>query len=196
VAYAAPPESLAQFAEVVVMGGFYPASGEDRAALEALRDRLKAERLQRNWTYGHAGAQIDRSNNFLYEMENLRSGLKMENVQLWASIYGLRVEFSLEGFWNFTWPHDEVMMLHQLSRPFGAHHYQRLWLVSALQAWRERLGITAGETGYWMGLGDGAVQEWERTTSNPLLLRAMAQARVVKTAVTMTVWKQEDWIFT
>jgi DNA-binding XRE family transcriptional regulator len=180
---------------VVVMSGFYPPSGEDRAVLEGLRDELKAQRLQRNWTYGHAAAQVDRSHNFLYEMENLRSGLKMDNLQLWASIYDLRIEFSLDGFWNFVWPHDELTMLYQLSRPFDAKDFQRLWLVSALQAWRERLGITSAEVGYWMGLTAGAVTEWERTTSNPLMLRAMAQARMVKTSVTMKLWKREDWIF-
>lgn len=173
----------------------YTASDEDRVELERLRDQLKAERTQRGWSYRRACQEIGRSRNLLYEMENLKSALKMSSIQLWASIYGLRVEFQLADFWNFTWPHDEIMLLYQLSRQFDAWDYQRLWLVSALQVWRERMGITSSEVGYWMGVSAGAVTEWERSTNDPLLLRVMTQARLTKTSVTMKLWKREDWIF-
>jgi len=181
---------------MVVVTVVYPTGPDDRAALESLRDQLRAERERRGLTYESAGALIGRSINFLYEMENLRSSLKLSSVQLWASIYDMRVEFGLADYWNFTWAHDELHVLYQLSRPFDAANYQRLWLVCALQAWRERLGIHAAEVAYWMNLKDAhSVTEWERKSNDPMLLRVMAQARLTKTSVTMKLWKREDWTF-
>lgn len=179
------------------MTAVYVADREDRLALESLRDQLRDERRRRGLTYESAGALIGKSINFLYEMENLRSCLKTSNLQLWASIYDLRVEFGIADYWNFTWAHDEVHLLYQMSRPFDAVKYQRLWLVSGLQAWRERMGIGAHEVAYWLGLKDShAVTEWERKAADPMLLRAMAQARLTKTSITMKLWKREDWKFT
>lgn len=190
----APPSPLERFEEMVVTE-VYRTNRHDLVTLEVLRDQLVAERRQRGWTHVQAAAQIGRSPNLLYEMENLKSGLRMSSVQAWASMYDLRVEFQLEDFWNFTWPHDETYILYMMSRPFDAADYQRLWLVAALQAWREKLGVTCMEVSYWLGLKSNAVSEWERKASDPTMLRVMAQARVLDTAVTMKLWKREDWMF-
>lgn len=167
----------------------------DRAAIQVLRDQLVAERKRRGWTHVQAAGGVGRSPNLLYEMENLKSALKMSSVQTWASMYDLRVEFQLEDFWNFTWPHDETYIMYLMSRPFDAANYQRLWLVAALQAWREKLGITCSEASYWLGLKSNAVSEWERKATDSTLSRLMAQARVINTCVTMKLWRREDWIF-
>jgi hypothetical protein len=74
-----------------------------------LRDRLRNERLSRDWTYPQAGAQISAvGGTSCYEMENLRSSIKVENLQLWASIYDMRVEFIVRDFWTFAWPSGRV----------------------------------------------------------------------------------------
>lgn len=181
---------------MVVVTVVYPVDPGDREALESLRDQLREQRVQRGLSYESAGALVGRSINFLYEMENLRSSLKMSSVQLWASIYDMRVEFGVADYWNFTWAHDELHLLYQFSRPFDAAKYQRLWLVSALQAWRERVGVSTHEVAYWLGLKDAhAVSEWERKAADPMMGRVMTQARLVRTSVTMKLWKREDWIF-
>jgi transcriptional regulator with XRE-family HTH domain len=196
VASAAASPSLVHVAEVVAVTVInYKVHEEDTETLEVLRDRLRNERLSRDWTYPQAGAQVGRSENFLYEMENLRSSIKVENLQLWASIYDMRVEFIVRDFWTFAWPSDELSLLYRLSRPFDNHRMQRLWLVSALRRWRERLSVSTLDVGEAMGIKHDSVTQWERTASNPYLGYVMAYARAVGTSVHLQLWKREDWIF-
>lgn len=173
----------------------HPVQGLQRPELERLRDRLREVRLSRGLTYDSAGALIGKSINFLYEMENLKSAVKMDNLQLWASMYGLRVEFQLANFWNFPWPEGELAMLYRMSRPFGAHYMQRLWLVSALRAWRERLGVSPAELSVQMGLSPKTINQWECSATNPFMTRVMTIADMLDTSVTMELFTQEEWIF-
>ena len=166
-----------------------------RRELERLRDKLKAQRIARGWSYERAGQEINRSLNFLYEMENLKSALKMDSLQLWASIYDMRVEVQLANFWNFAWPDDELALLYRMSRPFDAAYLQRLWLVSAVRAWRERRGIKSVDIGKAMGFNPRAVSQWECNTTNPFVARVMTMASIMGTSVQMELFTREEWIY-
>lgn len=176
-------------------GGFSPLHQQDQQALVWLRDRLCNERRNFGWTHAQACATVGRSANFLHEMENMKSQLKLDSLQLWASIYGLRLDCQVRDFWQFVWPDDELMMLYRMSRPFADKAMSRLWLVSALSAFRERIGLSCGDVGFGLGLTRGAVSAWECTTTNPLMVRAMAHARACQTAVDLRLYTREEWKF-
>jgi len=191
-----PPDASSAVAQVVVMSSsVMPLLQEDRHTLVALRDRLTAERLSLGLTHAQACQRVGKTANFLYEMENLKSQLKMDNLQLWASMYGFRLECQVRDFWQFIWPNDELMMMYRMSRPFAEKPMARLWLVAALAAYRERVGLSCMDVGNWLGLTRGAISAWECTTTNPLMVRAMAHARACHTAIDLKLYTREEWKF-
>jgi transcriptional regulator with XRE-family HTH domain len=177
------------------MGYTYELDPRDHNHWRNLVAELHGYRKQRGWSYEQAGKTIGRSPNFLYEMENMKGNPVLLNLQQWASMFDMRLEFQLDGFWFYSWNDPELSLLYSMSRPFGAQQMQRLWLVSALKAWRLRRGITSTEAGEAMGMKRIGVVRWESEASNPTLARVMQQARVTGTQLQMRLWLRDEWVY-
>lgn len=170
---------------------------EDVATLGALRDALRELRQARKLSAYRLSANVGRSDEFVSSLERALSySPKMSSLQLWASGLDVRIEFGLEHFWLV--PHagsSEMLALYAMSRPWGADDHQRLWLVSALKAWRVNRGIDVAELAPGLGTDMDSVWRWEYESTDPFIARAMWQARLTGTRVTFTLWRKDEWIF-
>lgn len=173
----------------------YTLHPHDQDTLAVLRYHLVAARQAEGITQAQGGARIGKSDNFLYEMEGAKSTPSVAHLQEWAMIFNMRLEIQLEHFWLYTWPDDEVSMMYAMSRPFGRMSWQRMWLMAALQAWRRRQQISTTELGARLGMSRKGVAFWEAKSPDPLMGRAMVQARATGTAVQLRLWSREEWMF-
>lgn len=169
---------------------------QDQAEIEKIRDALTAARERS----GVSGYQLALGNglstDFVRRLENSVYGNpQLGTFQQWARLLGMRLEPGLEHFWMMSWPTSTAVSLWAMSRPWPNDAMSRLWLVSALQQWRERRGISEGQMGQLLGVSAQAVVLWEQDTLDPRLSRMMAQARASGTRVTLTLWRQDAWMF-
>lgn len=173
----------------------YTLHRDDEKELARIQYQLVGMRMAAEITQAQGGARIGKSDNFLHEMESMRSTPSISHLQDWAAVFDHRLEMQLAGFWHYPWPCDELSMLYQLSRPFHHRSWQRLWLVSALKAWREKQGISTTELGERLGMSRKGVAFWEAKSPDPMMGRAMVQARATGTAVQLRLWPREEWMY-
>lgn len=180
------------------MSSLYPAVAEDIAELEAIRTKLTQARRVAGIGAGALSHKIGRATDFISRMERgVRDSPHMSSLQQWAGGLDMRVEFGVENFWLHAHGDQEMLALWAMSRQWGSHGdaMLRLWLPAALRMLRIRKGISSDNVAMLLGLTPGAITDWEAMSGDPVVKRAMMQARALGTRVTMTVWHREDWVF-
>lgn len=179
------------------LSGFYPVHPDDELHTQQLRNMLKLVRTSQGVTAKDLSLQLGRSPEFVTALETGRSSSPLvSSFQLWGEGLGMRVEFGLKDFWLDAWPaSSEMSVLYALSRPWGAHHFHRLWLVAALRALRQRRGISIDVVAQKLGSTRGGALRWESDTTGPLLSRCQLQARATGTRVTWRLFSREEWVF-
>lgn len=183
------------------MAFLFPTHPDDRAEIDRMRQQLivirKATDLSAREVCRRAkddGVKV--AEDFMTRLEHERRDSPLiSSVQKWAGLLGCRVEFEIENFWLYPHGGQEMLTLHAMSRQWGADEYQRQWLVSALGQWRIKKRIDVDDLAELMGVRSEAVRDWEVEADDPVLKRAMLQARMTGTRVTLDVWRKEDWIF-
>lgn len=121
---------------------------------------------------------------------------QVSTYQMWAQSLGLRLEVGLDNFWLYSWPQSEMQTLYAMSRPWGAHAFARMWLVSALKVWRLRQGLRHKDVAATMGITESASMCWESTTEDPTVFRLLNQARAVGTRVSWRLYAKDEWVYT
>lgn len=169
---------------------------DDELATTAIRQQLRQARKEANESGYGLSAKLGRSKEFITNLERGVNGSpRLSTLQLWAGGLDLRIEFELTGFWMFAHTSGEMTAWYGMSRLWGADKDQRMWLVSALRTWRIRKGLDVEEVAPLMQIDGDTLRRWESESHDPLLARAMLQARVTGTVITMSLWRKEDWVF-
>lgn len=152
-------------------------------------------RKQYGLTHEQAGVLVGKSLAFTKAMENPKTTPQVGDLQLWARIFGLRVNFDIEGFWLYRWDIPELDMMFRLSRPFADDMWHRMWLMAALKAFRIRQGVASRDVAVRMGVSRKAVTNWEEESGNPFVARAFAHARACGGRVTIRLFDEQSWRF-
>ena len=174
----------------------YVVDDSDAAALQGLREQLTARRKDAGVQLEALSEGLGRNKEFVSSLEKgRRDSPYVESLQLWAGGLGLRVEFGLENFWLYSHADREMLALYAMSRPWGADQMGRLWLLAALSTWRQLQGVSLGHVAAGLGMTVDAVRRWELESTDPVLKRAMATARLCGTRLTMSLWERPDWTF-
>lgn len=178
------------------MAYLFPAHPDDLAEIERLRQKLITIGNAAGRPVGDICEEAGLSREFISRMiKAKRDSPKISSLQQWAALLDHRIEFGIENFWLHAHGGQEMLVQFAMSRPWGADAHMRQWLVSALGQWRVKMRIDAEELAELMGIRAEAVRDWEVDAHDPVLKRAMWQARVMRTRVTLDLWRREDWVF-
>ena len=175
----------------------YPSDAQDLEEYAKIRDHLIRERRLSGKSGKELAARTGKGDGFLHGLEKqARDSPLLSTLQEWPPIFGYRIEFGLENFWLHGHSDQEMLTYYAMSRPWDAdHRWQRQWLVAALKQWRVKQGVDVEVLAALLGVSSGAVRDWEESSHDPVLKRAMLQARLLGTRVTMRLWKQDEWTF-
>ena len=178
------------------MAYLFPVHSDDVDEIAGLRQRLIGIRLASGKPSSGACEAAGLPAEFMSRLETARrDSPKLSSLQKWAGALDYRVEFRIEDFWLYAHGAQEMLMWYAMSRPWGADAQMRQWLVSALGQWRVKKGMDVEDVAELMGVGVSAVRDWEADSPDPLLKRAMWQARVTGTRVRLDLWRREDWVY-
>lgn len=173
-----------------------PLHPQDTETIDELRTALFRERQLRKLSAFRLSRNVGRNGEFVSQLEQGDAASpKMSSLQMWAGGLDLRIEFTLEHFWMIPHMNTEMITFFAMSRPWGADAYMRQWLVSALRQWRVRRGIDVSVVAPLLGTDVDSVRRWEDESTDPLLGRAMWQARHTGTRLLWSLWRKEDWTF-
>lgn len=169
----------------------------DVQTMERVREKLRTMREDQDLSYAELGRRMGRHSTFAKVMEQgIAPSPKVSSWQVWAGSLGARIEFGIEDFWLFAHVDIEMAQLYQQSRAWGADAEMRLWLVAALRQWRVKRGLDVEVVGALLQSTGENIREWEAKSRDPFVARAMWQARVTGTAVTMRVFTDvQEWQF-
>lgn len=160
-----------------------------RAQLRQMRKELKISGYEMS-------RRLGRARDFVGGLElGVADSPQVSSLQLLASGVDARIEFSLDGFWLFAHTSRNMMSWYALSRPWGSDREQRMWLVAALREWRVKMGLDVAVTAPLIGVVPDGLRNWEDNSQDPVLARAMLQARATGTVLRMQVWRKADWVF-
>ena len=174
----------------------YVVDEQDAAELARVRAELTAWRQQLGMPLELLSESLGRNKEFVSSLEKgRRDSPYVASLQLWAGGLGMRVEFGLENFWLHSHADREMLALFAMSRPWGADEMGRLWLLAALSTWRQLQGVSLAHVATGLGMTQDAVRRWELESTDPVLKRAMATARMCGTRLTMSLWRRPDWTF-
>lgn len=170
---------------------------EDEYTLAVLREQMRQLREKADVSMSEASRRAGVSHvSAINALEKGYNFPKVSRVQQWANGLGVRVEFSLDGFWRFHHVDLQMLQLYRMSRAWGADEAQRLWLLSALRQWRIKCGLSAEKVAQLLDMSSDALQRWELGPSGDVLLaRMMWQARVMGTVLRLRVFTRDEWIF-
>lgn len=169
---------------------------DDVDELQRLRGQLRQARIDAGVSGYGLSAQLGRHREFVSHLERgVTLSPFMSTLQVWAAGLGLRVEFGVLGLWMFHQSDHEMLDAYAQSRPWGADEQARRWLVLALRAWRVRRGLDVAVVAPLLSTDGEQVRHWEANAHDPTIGRAMLQARVTGTRVTLRVWSRDEWIF-
>lgn len=169
---------------------------DDDAAIRDVREQLIKARDDIGISAPKLSARLGRSHDFVRGYEKRTEvAPQLSTMQTIAGGLGLRIEFGVENFWLY--PHIDMVMLEQYarSRSWGADLQMRVWLVSALRLWRVRKGLDIAQLAPLLSTDVDTVGRWEDRSTDPLISRAMLQARVTQTRVTMRLYSRDEWIY-
>lgn len=170
---------------------------EDRKALDALHGKLISARKDLGVSaHELAGREHGRHPGWIKNLESGKADSpRISSYQSWASVLGLRLEIQVKDFWLYPWVNQEMIAWYAMSRPWGADEMMRQWLVAALACWRARVGVDVYEIALKLKCSPEAVLDWESESVDPLVKRAMLQARFTGTRLRFHLWRKEDWRF-
>lgn len=178
------------------MAFLFPAHQEDLDEIDRMREKLTQIRMSTGKTSQKICREAGAPSDFIARLEKeRRDSPKTSSVQRWAGLLGVRVEFGIDRFWLYAHGGQEMLTVYAMSRQWGADDFQRQWLVSALGQWRVKKRIDVDDLAPLMGVKSEAIRDWEADADDPVLKRAMWQARMTGTRVTLDVWRREDWIY-
>lgn len=176
------------------MAQLYSVDPDDEDALDRVRLDLRALRLERGWTMQQVAALSNRDAASISLLERgVSPSPRMSTLQLWAASLDRRIEFDLEGFWEFDHDDSQMIWLYEMSRPWGQDAHQRLWLIAALRAWRLAKGIDIDVVARPLGMQRNGAFRWEWESVDPLMGRAMTTARLLGTTIVMKLYTRDQW---
>lgn len=182
--------------EIEVTYVYQPHPG-DEMALRHVAKELSAVRQSLGLSSYAVAKDVNTTDGWVNRLEKgVYPNPQLSTYQAWAHALGMRLEPSLDRFWLYSWPQSEAQTLFAMSRPWGAHAFVRMWLVSALKQWRLRQGLRHKDVAATMGITESASMCWESTTEDPTMFRLLNQARAVGTQVTWRLYSQDEWIYT
>lgn len=168
----------------------------DDAALTQLCARLRQVRLDAKVPAATLSRQLGRNEEFVTQLEVRKNKSPlMSSLQQWAGGLDMRIEFGVDNFWMFPHSDSQMRTYYAMSRGWGADDAMRLWLVSALRWWRIRKGIDVTDVAPDLMTDVESVRRWEYESTDPMMARAMWQARATGTVVTMRLYTRDEWIY-
>lgn len=169
---------------------------DDVQTLTGIRTQLRQARIDAGVSGYNLSRQLGRNKEFISGLERgVNDSPRMSTLQQWAGSVGLRIEFGVDKLWLFAHMSGEMSALYATSRPWGADAHARLWLVAALRQWRIKVGMDVSVLAPLLDLDADGVRRWEYESVDPLIARAMLQARLTGTSVTMRLFTQQEWIY-
>lgn len=170
------------------MGFIFPLYPDDQEQLLKIRRYLIGFRHTNGWTQSDLSKMISgtEGEGWVYDLEsNVGWGWRISRLQAWPEPFGLRLEaqvMTLQRSMDARVHADpKVAPLWTLSRKGDGDWktWQRAYLTSALQVFRQLKGISSIEAGRLMGTSKSAVNQWERGGDEIMLTKTLHYARVL-----------------
>lgn len=170
-------------------------AAEDQVELRNIRTQLTNLRQGSRVSQKQVERRIGIFNFIKHAEEDRYPYPRLSTLQQWAAAYDLRLEVGLDNFWLHAWSDKEMLALYAMSRRFDAAPMLRLWVVSALRSWRQKVGVDSARLGGMLGITGTAVRTWEYESGDPGVDKVLIRARLLGTRVRVRLWSREDWIF-
>lgn len=155
---------------------------DDWNMLQGFRRELVGWHYTSDMPGSELAAREDRGPSFLSYMERGDFRGPLSNLQTWAAIFNLKINFIIthpKKMPELSVRNAEMNMMIALADPCHAHGWQRQWLNRRLVMMREALGIGHAKMGELMGVKAASIRDHENGSSDYLLPHLFRRVRAM-----------------